>query len=663
MVAGTATTSNAPSDNQAYVRPLPYLVPRSLLQKAAHFSESYWKLDSDSIVFKILDALCRDAGAGNNKKALFVSRLQSSLDSTYFQDLDSFYFGVLGFPRHLSESYTYDPYHNALTSTQWIEVIVKDAKYRARCLDLMSALDHGGSPFGMRQACKAVLGVDCDVFELWKYIDSPFYRSGLRINSTGFASTPNVATFNFTSGFSAAVKFRAPAFSGGNVQQLIGKYNPTGNQRSWALRLNATGFPEIASSNDGTAVVVTTSSAALPTTLQGRDIWLRGSFNPNNGSNRVSNFQYSTDDGVSWTVLGGTVTSTTTTIFTSTSVVSAGNTPDGTNPLQGGWVYRANLYSDTAWTTLVDGPNFTNNPSGATSFTDGQGFVWTIVAPGTMKPNYAFGRTGTNLRTEVLITPFKTITRQDRRNLELVLDRLKPREVVLTIATGLQVNTPVALGLVSADSSYFQTDIQVTGASGISNAAAKSFYSTVTGPDPASDSTIYYLQDGVQTPARTPAFATGQESHEQYDFSSESISTIDSIAYQSIDDITASPSSRTTEGTHLVQNAFDIRFGPWTDFALADSPDNFPGGKYGQSPLVPPALNQDGSAYQFRYVSQAAYVSEQTAIILAAGGEVSGTQYRVRLAQASVSAQVSDPFDSLSQNVGVTVLSSWYESR
>jgi hypothetical protein len=662
MVASTATTNNAPSDNQSYVRPLPYLVPRSIIQKAAHFSESYWKLDADSIVYKILDALCRDAGAGNNKKALFVSRLQSSMDSTYFQDLDSFYFGVLGFPRHLSESYTYDPYHNALTSAQWIEVMIKDAKYRARCLDLMSALAHGGSPFGMRQACKAVLGVDCDVFELWKYLDSSHYRSGLNPNVTGYASTPNVSTFNLTTGFSLAVKFRAPNFATGATQLLIGKYNPTGNQRSWSLRLGTTGFPEIVTSNDGTATVSTVSSAALPTTLQGRDIWLRGSFNPNNGSNRVANFQYSTDDGVSWTVLGSTVSSTTTTIFTSTSPVSVGNSPDGTLPLAAGWVYKANIYSDTAWTTLIASADFTAQPSGSTSFTGGFGFVWTIVAPATMKPNYAFGRTGTNLRTEVLITPYKTITRQDRRNLELVLDRLKPREVVLTIATGLQVNTPVAIGLVSADSSYFQTDIQVTGASGIANAAAKNFYSTITGPDPASDSTIYYLQDGVQTPARTPAFAVGQESYENYDFSSASISTIDSIEYDSASDIT-NPATRITEGTHLVQNAYDIRFGPWTDFTLADSPDNYPGGKYGQSPLVPPALNQDGTPYQFRYASQAAYVAEQTAIIVAAGGEANATQYRVRLAQASVSAKVSDPFDCLSQNVGISVLSTWYESR
>lgn len=661
MVTSITTTTQAPSDNQAYVRPLPYLVPRSIIQKAAHFSESYWKLDADSIVFKLLDALCRDSGAGNNKKALFVSRLQSSLDSTYFQDLDAFYFGVLGFPRHLSESYDFDPYHNALTADQWIEVLIKDAKYRSRCLDLMSALGHGGSPFGMRMGCKAVLGVDCDVFELWKYLDSSIYRSGLKTNDSGFASTPNVATFNLSSGFSINVKCRTPLFSAGIAQFLVGKWNTTGNQRSWSFRISSTGFPVLLTSNDGTTIVTTTSTAALPTTLQNTDVWLSASFNPTNGSNRVANFRYSVD-GVNWTTLGTTVTSTTTTIFTSTATPSAGAQADAGVPYFG-WIYRFNLYSDLAWTTLVDTVDFTSNASGTTSFTDGSGFVWTLTAPATMTPNYAFGRTGTNLRTEVLITPHRTITRQERRNLELVLERLKPREAVLTISTGLQVNLPVGLNFVSADSSYFETDIQVTGASGISNAAAKNFYSQITSANPSSDQTIYYLRDGVTTQAQTPAFATGQESHETYDFSASSISTIDSIEYESVTDITADPTTRTVEGEHLVQNSYDIRFGPWTNFDLADSPDNFPGGKYGQSPLTAPALNQDGTPYQFRYVSQAAYVAAQTAIIVDAGGEANTTQYRVRLAPASVTAKVSDPFDCLSQNVGVTVLSSWFESR
>lgn len=662
MPTSTVTTIQAPSDNQSYVRPLPYLVPRSVIQKAAHFSESYWKFDSDSIVYKLLDALCGDAGAGNNKKALFISRLQASLDSTYFQDLDAFYFGVLGFPRHLSESYDYNPYSNALTAQQWIEVMVKDAKYRMRCLDLMAALDHGSSPFGMRMACKAVLGVDCDVFELWKYIDSPRYRSGLKGNGGGYASTPHATTFNLTSGFSIVAKIRSDLFSSGDVQFVFGKWMPTGDQRSWGLRISETGVPQIATSNDGSASVLTTSSAALPTSLQGRDFWLRASFNPNNGSNRVASFGYSTN-GSSWTTLGtATVTDTTTTINTSTADVTAGAQNNSDLPFNG-WIYEVNLYSDTSWTTLISSPNFANQESGSSSFVDAQSFSWTVQPPATMKPNYNFGRTGNNLRTEVLITPHKTITRQERRNLELVLDRLKPREAVLTIDTGIEVNLPVGFRFVAADSSYFETDIQVTGASGISNAAARNYYSTITSPAPSSDSTIFYLEDGVKTAARTLAFTRGQESYEEYDYSSESISTIDSIEYESVDDIEADPSSRTVEGEHLVQNAFDIRFGPWTNFDLADSPDNFPGGKYGQSPLVAPALNQDGTPYQFRYDSQEDYVAEQTEIIVAAGGEANSTQYRLRLAQASVSAKVSDPFDCLSQNVGLSVISSWFESR
>ena len=276
---------------------------------------------------------------------------------------------MLGFPRHLSESYDFSPTNNALTIDQWIEVKVKDAKYRARCLDLMSTLNHGGSPFGIRMGCKAVLGVDCDVFELWKYIDSPTYRSGLRTNGTGTATTPHATAFNLSTGFSVIVKLRSDLFSSGNIMLLVGKWNPTGNQRSWTLRINSTGFPEIATSVTGSSTVsLFTSSAVLPTTLQGRDFYLRASFTPNNGSNSVATYGYSLD-GVTWTTLGTTITFSTTTFFTSTSAVAVGSAVDGTFSFNGN-IYNASIYSDLLWTTLVSAPNFTNNTSGAISFTD-----------------------------------------------------------------------------------------------------------------------------------------------------------------------------------------------------------------------------------------------------------------------------------------------------
>lgn len=663
MVVSTTTTASAPADNQAYVRPLPYLVPRSVLQKAAHFSESFWKLDSDSIVFKILDALCGDSGAGNNKKALFISRLQASLDSTYFQDLDSFYFGVLGFPRHLSESYDFNPYSNALTTDQWIEVQLKDAKYRARCLDLMSALDHGTSPFGIRMACKAVLGVDCDIFEIWKYLDYYGFQSGLHIEGTGTASTPDAAALDIVGDIDIRADVRLTDYTSGSIQTLISKWNTTGNQRSYRLYVSATGFLVVEWSNDGTTVLTKTSTVVIPV-VDGDRLSVRATVDVDNGAagNTVTFYISTTGVSGTWTALGSTViTGGTTSIFSSSANLIVGAQQGGSEPAVG-IICAAQVRSSIAG-TIVANPDFTGSASGTTSFVDSASLTWTVNAPAVMVANYAVGRTGYNLRTEVLVTPHKVITRQERRNLMLLLDRIKPREAIITLADGLEVNIALSLGVVSADSSYFETDIQVTGASGISNAASQNYYSQATSSALPNDSTIYYLQDGVTTPAQTLAFSTGQESYENYDYSTESISTIDSIEYESVADITADPSTRTVEGEHLVQNAYDIRFGPWTNFDLADSPDNFPGGKYGQSPLTAPAYNQDGSPYEFRYASQAAYVAEQTAIIVAAGGEANAVQYRIRLAQASVSATVSDPFDCLSQNIGSVVHSSWYESR
>lgn len=665
MVASTAITTNAPSDNQAYVRPLPYLVPRSIIQKAAHFSEAYWKLDSDSIVFKILDALCGDSGAGNNKKSLFISRLQSSLDSTYFQDLDQFYFGVLGFPRHLSESYDFNPYSNALTTQQWIEIQLKDAKYRSRCLDLMAAFNHGASPFGIRMGCKSVLGVDCDVFEIWKYLDAYGYQSGLNLEGGGTASTPDTAALDVVGDLDIRADVRLFDYTSGAIQTLIGKWNTTGDQRSYRLYVSATGFLVFEWSTSGASgtVLTKTSTIAIPIVDRNR-ISFRATIDVDNGAagNTVTFYTSTTGVNGTWTTLGSAVvTGGTTSIFSGSADLIVGAQQGGAEPAFG-IICAAQVRNGIAG-SIVAAPDFTTHPSGLTSFIDGASLTWTINLPAIMVSDYAVGRTGSNLRTEVLVTPHKVITRQERRNLMLVLNRIKPREAVLTIANGLEVNVAVGLNLVSADSSYFETNILVTGASGISNAGRNNYYSQVTASDSSTDQSIFYLSDGVQTAAQTLAFTRGQESYENYDFSSESISTIDSIEYSSISNITLPPASRTIEGRHLVQSSHDIRFGPWTNFDLADSPDNFPGGKYGQSPLTPPALNQDGTPYQFRYASQAAYVAEQTGIIVAAGGEANTTQYRLRLAQASVSAAVSDPFNCLSQNVGVSVIAPWYESR
>lgn len=75
----------------------------------------------------------------------------------------------------------------------------------------------------------------------------------------------------------------------------------------------------------------------------------------------------------------------------------------------------------------------------------------------------------------------------------------------------------------------------------------------------------------------------------------------------------------------------------------ADSPDNFPGGKYGIHPEAAPALNPDGTPYHFPFVSQSAYVSKKVIEVLAQGGLATSTSYQLPINAPSSTAQVFYP--------------------
>lgn len=72
-------------------------------------------------------------------------------------------------------------------------------------------------------------------------------------------------------------------------------------------------------------------------------------------------------------------------------------------------------------------------------------------------------------------------------------------------------------------------------------------------------------------------------------------------------------------------------YSEWVDYDLADSPDNYPGGRSGVTPLSAPALNPDGSAYEFPYASQQLYVQEQMRQVKTLGGIATESQYRLPL--------------------------------
>lgn len=152
--------------------PLPLMPPRSTEARLEHFDETVFKADPTSAIYKLVDAICGDGGAGSLKKGAFVSRLGLALESIYFSDLD-YIFGNMSFlSRYQSESYTYDPNNDMLTSEQWDEVRIKDAWFRARIKDFFIAVGMGGTPDGLRMAVVAALSVEADLFEVWRYMDS-----------------------------------------------------------------------------------------------------------------------------------------------------------------------------------------------------------------------------------------------------------------------------------------------------------------------------------------------------------------------------------------------------------------------------------------------------------------------------------------------------------
>ena len=95
-----------------------------------------------------------------------------ALSSIYGSDLDYIFGNVHFLSRSPDESYTYDTATQMLNSDQWDEVAIKDAWYRARITEFFAACTAGGTTEGIRLAVHAAVSVDCEVFEVWRYMDN-----------------------------------------------------------------------------------------------------------------------------------------------------------------------------------------------------------------------------------------------------------------------------------------------------------------------------------------------------------------------------------------------------------------------------------------------------------------------------------------------------------
>lgn len=167
--------------NQPVVEPLGGNI--SLAEIMSRFPDTVYQSGPDSRLYKLIQALCGDSGAGLLKAQSLAIRLKNEGPLLVFHDLDTFYAHIFNFPRIKRELYNYDLASDALLSTTydptnvslekeiWDKIHAADDSYRRRVLDFMAAARSGNSPKGMELAAKAGSGEDADVVENyhWKF--------------------------------------------------------------------------------------------------------------------------------------------------------------------------------------------------------------------------------------------------------------------------------------------------------------------------------------------------------------------------------------------------------------------------------------------------------------------------------------------------------------
>ncbi|WP_067470025.1 hypothetical protein [Actinomadura macra] len=188
---------------------------------------------------------------------------------------------------------------------------------------------------------------------------------------TATATTPDHASLDITGDLDVRVEAHLGwALNSGG---LIGKYAEVGNQRSWVLWLEDSGALTLYWSTDGANLLSARSTVPVPAV--GR-LAVRATIDVNNGAaGRTITFHTAPSIGGTWTQLGATlVQAGTTSIFNSTSPLAVGAALG--DSVTGRYV-AAELRNGIGG-TVVAGPDFSAQPAGTTSFTDGSGRTWTV---------------------------------------------------------------------------------------------------------------------------------------------------------------------------------------------------------------------------------------------------------------------------------------------
>lgn len=246
------------------------------------------------------------------------------------------------------------------------------------------------------------------------------------------------------------------------------------------------------------------------------------------------------------------------------------------------------------------------------------------------------GRAPVTARNEVVVRPHKSsLEPAELRLCRDMLDRICSVDTVVTVnLQGLAVLSPVPVAAAAADSEYYEVQKVVTATPALAQLPPPELLPI----DLLPTQTWLYSSLGDPTLAPYAAFNITAQYGYYYLVGGGKRSPIDSVTYGTLQP----DGSVKTEPNYQV---FDTT-GQYTDsrpYDRADSPDNYPGGKYGIHPDIEPARNPDGTPYIFTWLSQAAFVAAEVIRIVTLGGLAGPDSYRLPVQTPSSAARTFYP--------------------
>jgi len=184
--------------------------------------------------------------------------------------------------------------------------------------------------------------------------------------ASNYASAPDSAALDVTGDLDLRVKVALDDWTPAAAQVLLGKR--TAGQFSYQFIVNTNGLLSLYWSTTGSDQVTNFSNAA-PTVADGATLWVRATLSV--ASNYAVNY-YTSNDGLTWTQLGSTVSGTgATSIFAGTAPIEVGSIISGTASNARGKFFRAQVLNGINGTLAFDA-NFESSITSLTqtSFTE-----------------------------------------------------------------------------------------------------------------------------------------------------------------------------------------------------------------------------------------------------------------------------------------------------